>query len=180
MQFVPWRHVADWKCTGCGDCCRLYSVVINFHEWLKIAKSYGVEHTAAGLDKLFLKRRSDGSCVFLQCYQNGCSCGLQYMKPKACQLWPFKILTEPKYGFAGNAKYGYGERQLYAYVDSACNGIRYGSPTWEFANQTLREFIEIAMSLRVTQFRTTGNGGHPISTIGIRSLMTQGYVWKPP
>jgi len=64
MLFVPWQYIADWKCNACGQCCRAYSVVVNFHEWLKIVKNYGVETTASGLNKIFIKRRSDGSCVF--------------------------------------------------------------------------------------------------------------------
>jgi Fe-S-cluster containining protein len=174
MQFVPWRHIADWRCVACGECCRLYSVVLNFHEWLKIVKSYGVEQTASGLDKLFLKRRGDGSCAFLCSFANVNSCSLQYMKPKACKLWPFKVLAQSKYGFANEATYCYGETTLFVYVDSMCSGVRYGKPSWEFANMTLKEFAEIAMGLRQTQHRTT-------SKIGISNpyLTTRNVLPRP-
>ena len=162
MQFVPWRSVADWHCTSCGDCCRLYSVVINVHEWLQIAKNFGVENTASGLDKLFIKRADDGSCAFLCNLAGTYRCGLQNTKPRACQLWPFKILNVPKYGFANEAAYEFGQGKLFIYVDHMCNGIRYGRPTWEFASQTLREFVEIAMGARVAQLRTTGHGGFSV------------------
>jgi Fe-S-cluster containining protein len=152
---VPWRRVADWRCISCGDCCRLYSVVINFHEWLKIVKNFGVETTATDLDKLFIKRNGDGSCAFLGRYSNVHLCGLQHMKPKACQLWPFKVLSEPKYGFANEAAYQVGSDSLFVYADSMCNGLRLGSPTPEFASITLREFVEIAIGLRESQFKTT-------------------------
>jgi Fe-S-cluster containining protein len=161
MLFVPWRSVADWRCIGCGDCCRLYSVVINFHEWLKIVKNYGLERTVSGVGDLFIKREGDGSCVFLNSFTGSCRCGLQHMKPKACQLWPFKILSVPKYGNAHQAAYALGEREAYVYVDSMCNGVRYGNPTWEFASQTLREFVEIAMGFRTVQLRTSGKGLFP-------------------
>jgi Fe-S-cluster containining protein len=170
MQLVPWRSIADWKCIGCGDCCRLYNVVINFNEWLKIVKSYGVEHTMSGLDKLYIKRSGDGSCAFLSnpygCYR----CELQHMKPRACQIWPFKVLNMPKYGFADDATYAFGEGKLFIYVDSMCSGLAYGSPTWEFAKYTLREFVEIAMGVRNIQLRTTADFGFSVSTFRLAGL----------
>jgi Fe-S-cluster containining protein len=157
MQFGPWQYISSWKCNACGQCCKDYSVVLNFPEWLNIVRNYGVEKTTSGLSKLFIKRREDGSCIFLQSFSNVHLCGLQYMKPKACKLWPFKILSKPEFGQANEALYQYGENKLYVYVDSSCWGIRYGRPTWEFANQTLKEFIEIALELRRQQFKTTAN-----------------------
>jgi Fe-S-cluster containining protein len=157
MQFVPWRNVADWRCTACGGCCKLYSVVITFNEWLRIVKSYGVEQTTSDLNKLYIRRRGDGSCAFLYGFSNSCRCGLQHMKPRSCQIWPFKILNVPKYDYADEAAYAYGECKLFIYVDSMCSGIRYGSPTWEFANQTLKEFVEIAVGVRNTQAKSTAN-----------------------
>jgi len=159
LQYVPWRYIADWKCTRCGDCCRLYSVVINFHEWLRIVKSYGVEHTAAGLDKLFIRRRSDGSCVFLQSNSSINLCTLQRTKPRACQLWPFKILTKPEFGYANEAVFPCADSKLFVYADPLCPGISYGSPTLEFVSFTLREFVEIALGLRTYQLKTTSNVG---------------------
>ncbi len=161
MLFVPWRHIENWKCNACGDCCRLYSVVLNFNEWLQIVKSCGIEHTASGLDKLYLKRRGDGSCDFLCRYPNGYACGLQYMKPKACQLWPFKISSRPEFGYAKEATYHYGSQILFVYADPMCSGLRYGPPTWEFASETLKEFVEIAIGLRDKQYKTTSKAGLP-------------------
>jgi Fe-S-cluster containining protein len=157
LQFVPWRYIANWNCIRCGECCRLYSVVINFHEWLRIVKSFGVEHTAAGLDKLFIRRRSDGSCVFLQTNSFVSLCTLQRTKPKACQLWPFKVLMKPEFGYANEAVLSYAENKLFVYADPLCQGLRYGSPTLEFANYTLREFVEIALGLRTYQLKTTSS-----------------------
>ena len=81
------------------------------------------------------------------------------MKPKACKLWPFKILGKPEYGYASDAAYGYSENQFFVYADSTCSGLRYGKPTLEFANYTLREFIEIALGTRNSQFKTTADLG---------------------
>ena len=157
MQFVPWRYIASWKCIECGDCCKLYSVVINFHEWLGIVKNYGVENTVSGLDKLFINRKSDGSCAFLINISNIYQCGLQHMKPTACQLWPFKIVKEPRFGYASEASYFFGENRVFVYADPMCNGLRLGTPTQEFRDSILREFVEIAAGLRHHQFKTTSN-----------------------
>jgi len=155
MLLVPWRYIADWKCTACGLCCKAYSVVINFQEWLKIVNNYGVEKTASGLNKLFIKRKSDGSCIFLYNFLNTHICGLQYMKPKACKLWPFKILSKPEFGYEKEAEYSFGENKLFVYADSTCNGLKYGTPKWEFAGRTLKEFVEIALGIRSQQYKTT-------------------------
>lgn len=159
MLFVPWRYISDWKCIACGKCCKFYSVVLSFPEWLKIVKKYGVDKTVSGLNKLFVKRRSDGSCVFLYKLSDMYLCGLQHMKPKACKLWPFKILSNPKYGYAKEAVYYYGGDKLFVYADSTCSGLSYGKPTLEFANYTLKEFMEITLGLRNKQHKTTANLG---------------------
>ena len=159
MLFVPWRYIADWRCVACGNCCRSYSVVLSFPEWLKIVKNYGVDKTVSGLDKLFIKRRSDGSCTFLCRLSNTHLCGLQHMKPKSCKLWPFKVLSKPKYGHANQAVYNYGGDEFFIYADSTCSGLIYGRPREKFANHILHEFVEIALGRRNDQFRTTANIG---------------------
>jgi Fe-S-cluster containining protein len=141
MRFVPWQNIADWKCIACGYCCKLYSVVLGFTEWRRIVKN--------------IKRADDGSCSFLCNFRNTYYCGLQNMKPTACKLWPFKVLSEPKYGQARQAAFNYGGRKLFIYADALCSGLRYGSPTWEFNQQTLREFAELALGTRQTQSKTT-------------------------
>ena len=176
MQYIPWKYIADWKCISCGDCCRLYSVVIDFGEWLGIIKNYGVEHTANDLSKLFINRRSDGSCAFLNNGSNTCLCGLQHMKPKACQLWPFKVLPRPQYGYPSEALYPYREKPLFVYADPMCRGLRMGRPTFEFANYTVGEFVEIAAGVRSNQFRTTACRGFSQPSIGFRFGHTINYL----
>jgi Fe-S-cluster containining protein len=141
----------------CGNCCKLYSVVIDFQEWFRIVKNYGVEQTASGLDKFFIKRTTDGACIFLRSLSNTYFCGLQHMKPKACKLWPFRILDKPRYGNSNQAVFSYGQNRFFVYVDSSCNGIRYGAPTRNFANNVLAEFVEIAAGIREIQHQTTSN-----------------------
>lgn len=155
MQFVPWQSIGDWRCRGCGYCCKLYSVVLGFPEWLHLTKTFGSETTEAGLDRFFIKRSSDGSCAFLCSNQLNYFCGLQKMKPNSCKIWPFKVLAESKYGEENQAAYVYCGNRLYVYVDTMCTGLRYGTPTWEFRNTTVREFTELALGLRQVQHKTT-------------------------
>ncbi len=164
LRFVPWRQIANWRCTACGNCCKLYSVVLNFPEWLTIAKTFGAENTVAGLDKLFLKRENDGSCAFLCHFAGNYHCGLQNMKPDACKLWPFKVLAEPKYGEAEQAVFDWAGKKLFIYADSMCEGLRYGSPSWEFKSLVLKEFAGLALGTCRTQHNTTRNG----SPFGLR------------
>lgn len=159
MLVVPWKYIAGWKCTACGECCKAYSVVISFQEWLKIVRNYGVEKTVSDLNKLFIKRSNDGSCAFLCNLFDMHLCGLQHMKPKACKLWPFKVLSKPEFGYINEASYNYGENELFVYADSTCRGLRYGNPTWDFTSHTLREFVEIASGLRTEQYKSTGDLG---------------------
>jgi Fe-S-cluster containining protein len=155
MQFVPWQNVADWHCKACGYCCKLYTVVINFPEWLNIVKRFGIETTVTGLDRLYIRRCSDGTCSFLCNKANTYYCALQNMKPESCKIWPFKVLSEPKYGDPKHAAFDYFGSRLYIYVDTMCSGLRYGAPTWDFQNTTIKEFIEIALGTRQVQYKST-------------------------
>lgn len=181
MQFIPWQTIANWKCTACGCCCKLYSVVLNFPEWLQLIKIFGPETTVAGINNLYIKRTSDGSCTFLCRYGHTYLCGLQNMKPIACKLWPFKILSEPKYGQANLARFNYQGRQIFIYADPMCNGLQFGMPTWEFTSLILPEFIELALGTRNTQHKTTGklsftaNSRIPVQYLAIESQPNYAY-----
>lgn len=155
VSLLPWRHVNSWVCTACGECCRGFKVVLKPEEWLTIVEKYGIDVTEVGSNKLYLKRRADGSCIFLYRWGKFWLCGLQQMKPKACKLWPFKILSWPKYGNARKAAYRYMGRILYVYVDPFCPGVKVGVPSKNFVNKVLPEFIEIALGLRTGQEHST-------------------------
>jgi uncharacterized protein len=155
MQFVPWRNVADWHCKACGYCCKLYSVVLGFPEWLKITQTFGAQSTVSDMQRFYIKRVSDGSCAFLCNNSLNYSCGLQDMKPEACKLWPFKVLSEPKYGQEKQAVFDYGKARLYVYADAMCNGLSYGAPNWDFEHVKVKEFAELALGVRQVQCKTT-------------------------
>ncbi|MGO8806483.1 MAG: YkgJ family cysteine cluster protein [Candidatus Bathyarchaeia archaeon] len=155
MQFVPWQKIADWQCKACGYCCKLYSVVLSFPEWLRLTKTFGVETTSSDLNRFFIKRFGDGSCAFLCNDVNNYYCDLQNMKPEACKIWPFKVMTEPKYGEEKQAAYDYRGLRFYIYGDTMCSGLRYGTPSYDFQHSTIREFAEIALRVRDMQCKTT-------------------------
>jgi len=152
---VPWRRVASWSCNLCGKCCREYRVVLKPEEWLKLVDIYGPEVAEVGHGKFYLRRRPDGSCIFLKKVGGKWLCGLQDMKPKACKLWPFKVLSWPKYGRAAEAYVNYMGCPLYVYVDPFCPGLKWGSPTPAFVSTVLKETIEIALGIRTEQEHTT-------------------------
>lgn len=155
MLPVPWRYACSWHCNACGLCCKGYSVVLNFAEWMNIVKNYGVGFTSPGINKFFLKQRSDGSCTFLYNYHGKGFCSLQHMKPRACKLWPFKIMQRPKYGRAREAEYDYAGRKMFIYVDPSCPGLSWGSPASSFMKTTFPEFIDLALGLREKQVYST-------------------------
>ncbi len=164
LQFVPWQKIAYWRCNSCGNCCKDYSVVLNFSEWLTLVQTFGPQTTFTGADKFFIKRLGDGSCTFLCNFKGNQLCSLQQMKPNACKIWPFKVLSEPKYGEPNQAVFTFGGKKLFIYADANCCGLRYGNPTWEFSSVTLKEFAKLAMGLQREQYSSTRR----VSEYGIR------------
>jgi len=126
---IPWKYIASWNCTACGLCCRGFRVTIKFNEWMKIVQAYGVGVTSPGLNKFYLKRRSDGTCIFLH---------------KLYDMW------RPR-----SASYGYRDKTLFIYADPVCEGIRWGNPTQEFAHATLPELVQITLGLQEKQYYST-------------------------
>jgi len=165
---IPWRYVQSWDCIACGACCRGYDVVLSFPEWLSIVRSYGVGVTESSISKFYLKRTSDGSCIFLCKYFDQWLCGLQYVKPTACKLWPFKILSRPKFGRPNDALYNHKSRRLYVYVEPLCIGIRWGNPSQGFMHKTMTEFVEIALGLRKDQYYSTSKIPYHPAYFGVR------------
>jgi hypothetical protein len=64
---------------------------------------------------------------------------------------------KPQYGFAREAAFPIGENNVFVYADTMCNGLTLGLPTLNFANYTVREFVEIAAGLSNRQLKTTSN-----------------------
>jgi len=155
MKPIPWKYIKSWKCIACGACCKGFDVVLGYKEWVDIIRRYGIEVTQPGITKLYLRKRSDGSCVFLTKFYDLWLCALQHTKPRACKLWPFKIYSEPMYGLPNQAFWDLNGKRIFVYVDPSCMGITWGNPTQEFVYRTLKEFVEIGLGLREKQFYTT-------------------------
>jgi Fe-S-cluster containining protein len=156
MLPIPWKYVQDWFCTACGMCCKGYDVVLDFPEWVRIVKNYGVNFTEPSISRFFLKHKTDGTCAFLYNFNGRWLCSLQQnMKPIACKLWPFKVSDKPKFGRPNEALYNYGGRKLYIYADPSCIGLQWGTPTQNFQNEIIPEFIDLALGLKQKQFYST-------------------------
>jgi len=112
MMSIPWRYLESWNCIACGTCCKGYQVVLGFNEWVNLIRTYGVGVTQPGVNKFYLGKKGDGTCIFLYKPFDTWLCGLQGMKPKACKLWPFKILSRPKFGRPNEAVYKYRDKNF--------------------------------------------------------------------
>ncbi|MBT8172251.1 YkgJ family cysteine cluster protein [Candidatus Bathyarchaeota archaeon] len=145
----------SWKCIECGMCCIDYHVVLNINEWIDIVRNYGIDTTIPRIDKLILGKKGDGTCCFLSSNKDNYFCGLQFKKPLACKIWPFKVHNHPKFGNPKEAVFKYQNQDFFIYVDPACNGLFLGKPNPIFKNQVLKEFIEVAVGLREKQFFST-------------------------
>ena len=130
-------------------------MVLKPEEWARLVDLYGPSVVDVGHGKFYIRRRSDGSCVFLIRVGDKWFCGLQDMKPKACKLWPFKVISWPKYGRPNEAYLEYAGYPLYVYVDPYCPGIKWGTPEPSFVATTLREFVEIALGIKTEQEYST-------------------------
>jgi len=157
MNPVPWSHVNSWHCSCCGLCCKDFEVVLQFDEWLNLIRKYGVGVTKTGLNRFFLGKKDDGTCMFLYNSFGRWFCGLQNTKPMACRLWPIKVVNRPKYGFANEAAFNYNGRQLFVYIDPSCPEISFGRPSQRMTYHVIPEFIEIALGSREKQMYSTSS-----------------------
>jgi hypothetical protein len=158
LRIIPWSHIKSWRCLGCGNiCCTSSLIPLTPKEWVRIVQKLGYEYTETGLTGFYLKRTAENRCVFQYEFMGKYLCAIQDMKPKACKLWPFKVYKYPKYGFAKEALYQYGEENLYIYVDTKCEGIIYGKPSNHLIRNILPEFVEIALDTREEQVYSTAN-----------------------
>lgn len=161
MLPVPWRNIESWGCSACGLCCKGFDVVLDFPEWINIVKTYGVDYTQPSISRFFLKRKTDGTCVFLGNSYGNWLCSLQSMKPIACKLWPFKVVDKPMWGRPNDALLNYNAMRLYVYADPSCVGLRWGNPNPEFTYTVLPEFIDLALGQRRKQHYSTARLFHP-------------------
>lgn len=154
MKFIPWRRVKSWQCLGCGDCCR-YTVQLSVKDWVNITRTYGYGMAIQSIGGFYIRKTVDGLCPFLIKSRHRHFCSIQHMKPIACEIWPFKILIEPKYGHSNEAYFTIRNQDFYIYVNPHCHGIVWGKPNTSFINQTLTEFINIRLGFQRKQHYST-------------------------
>jgi len=152
---LPWSRVKSWECLACGECCKEFDILLGPDEHANIVKIYGEDVTRRVVNKFYLKRRSNGTCLFLYKHNRIWLCKLQHMKPRACKLYPFEVYHSPKFGNSTEAIYRYGDKEFFVYVYPMCMGLRWGKPTPEYAQKTIPEFIEIAEGLQQEQKYST-------------------------
>jgi len=112
---VPWRKVASWHCTACGECCHRYKVPLTFYEYLRLKNTGFVEEKTFR----YYIRKIGKRCPF----QVNRICSLQgERKPIACKLFPFIISKRGK----EEALYEYEDEEVYVYVELGCPNIVLG------------------------------------------------------
>jgi len=154
LKPLPWSNVKFWSCIRCGDCCKL-AVQLTTREWLDLTRRYGYAIIDQEVGGFYLRKTIDDTCPFLLRSPVGLLCALQQTKPLACKLWPFRVLTEPKYGQPSEACFNYRNRRFYVYVMPNCPGISWGRPAEWFVEKTLPEFIDIRIGLQEKQYLST-------------------------
>ncbi|MFH0749112.1 MAG: YkgJ family cysteine cluster protein [Candidatus Bathyarchaeota archaeon] len=154
MKPLPWRTVKLWKCVRCGECCSL-TVQLTMSEWLNLTRMYGFTIADQDISGFFLRKTLDNKCPFLLNTFSKFRCGLQNTKLMACKIWPFRVLTEPKYGEADEALFTYRDKKFYIYVLPTCSGITWGRPTERLSKKVLPELIDIRFGFLQRQYFST-------------------------
>lgn len=77
----------SYACGACGRCCRDKLIQVNPYEIALLAAQLGLSTTeciAQHLDGVYLRRRPDGTCTFVN--EQGCS--VHAARPLVCRLYP--------------------------------------------------------------------------------------------
>jgi Fe-S-cluster containining protein len=156
LKPLPWSAVKSWTCSRCGECCKLI-VQLTTREWLDLTRQYGSMIVDQRVGGFFLRKTVDNRCPFLRMGVKGWQCGLQRSKPLACKLWPFRVLTKPKYDQPREACYDHRDKQFYVYALPICPGISWGRPSDQLAKRTIPELIDIRLGLQTRQFFSTSS-----------------------
>ena len=151
VNYIPWRLTKSWTCLMCGRCCKRYAVNLTWKEYSEISK-FWPDKVRIRNKEPYLGRKMDGRCEFL--WGNACFLEMVGMKPLACKLWPFMVLTKPlKIDENFDGLYRTNEREYFVYLNPNCYGINRGNPV-ELAN-TIEEVIKIWNGSRKEQYYST-------------------------
>jgi Fe-S-cluster containining protein len=94
-QNVIFPDTIKFHCKGCGECCKNQPPDINPQEQQKIDQAGYTNYmeNPADPNNRNLRRKSDGSCIFVTKQNN---CQIHQIKPSICKLEPF-IITDFDY-----------------------------------------------------------------------------------
>ena len=126
-------------------------------EWLELTRMYGYAIAEGNIGGFYLRKTIYEKCPFLLSGPAGFTCGLQNKKPLACKLWPFRVLSKPKYGCAEEAAFNYLQKKFYIYTIPNCPGIKWGRPVKWFVDKTLPELVGLRFGLQQQQRFSTSS-----------------------
>ncbi|MEM3366616.1 MAG: YkgJ family cysteine cluster protein [Candidatus Methanomethyliaceae archaeon] len=155
MRLIPWSKIKDWFCMACGECCKEFKVPLTTYETTLLSKIFGFSCMELGVGTTYLKRRSNGRCVFQVRGEAKMVCGIQLLKPLACKMWPFAVFETPRYECRNEASFDFKDEIFYVYINPYCRGLIYGPPSFRLVNSVIPEFIELRLGLRKHQLRST-------------------------
>lgn len=144
-----------WACVACGKCCLGYRVPLKADEYARVTRFYGYNVVEFGIGKAYLKLGVGNRCVFQRPSVGRSICSLQKMKPLACKLFPFRIMSKPLYKRGDTSEYNFYGRNFYVYMDPECDGIVIGRPNKRFLYDILPEVIQIGVGVNFKQKYTT-------------------------
>lgn len=155
QNLIPWRKVSFWRCSACGECCKKFYVPLTMFEYVEIASIFGKNVIELDLGKAYLRKNAlTKRCIF-QKFKNGkWICGIQEVKPIACKLWPFIVLTKPKQK-NDEALFDYKGETIYIYVDKRCPEVKIGNPTNYLINKVLPEIVNLSFNNKTKQVYST-------------------------
>lgn len=155
QNLIPWKKVGFWHCSACGECCKKFKVPLTMFEYVEFTSKFGKNIVELDLGKAYLKSNPlTKRCIF-QKFKNGkWICGIQEIKPIACKLWPFIILTKPKQK-NDEALFYYKNEIVYIYVDVRCPEVKIGKPTSYLINKVLPEIVNLNFNNKIKQLYST-------------------------
>jgi len=142
--FISWKEVESWKCISCGMCCHSYDIILEKNEYKKMCKMFGNEifNYNKYPIKYFLKRRTNGSCIFQNTSEGKSKCNIHLIKPIICKIFPFFILNSDN----KKLSFLYRKKRYNIYLERKCKGIKLGNPSSEFIYETLPEIINVSLN----------------------------------
>jgi len=86
----------NFKCQRCGECCKVYTIVLDAEDIKKIIslgypknlfaeKDYNPEDSSTQ----YILKRENGKCIFLKFKHNKAYCEVYKNRPKICKIYPF-------------------------------------------------------------------------------------------